>query len=289
MRRVSQQIGWSQESKLLYYVLKQLERLTAVLGKNIPTPPPPVVTSLKITWDDIANVPVANALSVSDWNTLFNLPTLGNPFTHVFIDPMNANTIVLANGSNITTVNSLFSGNGNILSVEDLGSLVVLGGTTFGSSSIQTFSSTSVTTLVGANFYQCGALTSAVIPLATSVGNDTFSGTALTSIDYPNLLTAGNYSFVNTAYVTSVNLPALTTIGPFALQSCGAIVTLSTINLSSCTDLGGTVGNDGVFNAITGQTITLTVPAALMTCNGGNPDGDIQDLQANNTVTIVTV
>jgi hypothetical protein len=25
-----------------------------------------------------------------------------------------------------------------------------------------------------------------------------------------------------------------------------------------------------------------------MTCNGGNPDGDIQYLQANNTVTITT-
>jgi hypothetical protein len=25
-----------------------------------------------------------------------------------------------------------------------------------------------------------------------------------------------------------------------------------------------------------------------MTCNGGNPDGDIQYLQANNTVTIIT-
>jgi hypothetical protein len=25
-----------------------------------------------------------------------------------------------------------------------------------------------------------------------------------------------------------------------------------------------------------------------MTCNGGNPDGDIQYLQANNTVTVIT-
>lgn len=287
--RVSQQIGWSQESKLYYYVLRQLEQLTGIYGRNIPSPPPPVVTSLKLTWDDIANVPVTNALSVSDWNTLFDLPTNGVPFTHVFIDPMNANTIVLANGSNITTVNSLFSGNGNILSVEDLGSIVVLGGSTFFNSSIQSFSSTSVTTLVGANFYNCGAFTNVVIPLATSIGNDTFSGTALTSINLPNVLTAGNYSFVNTAFVTSVNLPALTTINPFALQSCGGLVTLSTINLPSCTDLGGTVGDDGVFNAISGQTITLTVPAALMTCNGGLPDGDIQYLQANNTVTIVTV
>lgn len=40
---------------------------------------------------------------------------------------------------------------------------------------------------------------------------------------------------------------------------------------------------------ITGKTITLTVPAALMTCNGGNPDGDIAYLQANNTVTVIQV
>jgi len=44
---------------------------------------------------------------------------------------------------------------------------------------------------------------------------------------------------------------------------------------------------DYVFTNIAGQTITLTIPSALMTCNGGNPDGDIQYLQANNTVTII--
>jgi hypothetical protein len=41
-----------------------------------------------------------------------------------------------------------------------------------------------------------------------------------------------------------------------------------------------------MFYNISGETITLTVPSALMTCNSGNPDGDIQYLQANNTVTI---
>ena len=61
------------------------------------------------------------------------------------------------------------------------------------------------------------------------------------------------------------------------------------INLPMCTNLGGTVGNNSVFFGISGNNITLTVPSALMTCNSGNPDGDIQYLQANNTVTIVTV
>lgn len=35
MRRVSQQIGWSQEAKLYYEWLVQLERLTAIVGNNI--------------------------------------------------------------------------------------------------------------------------------------------------------------------------------------------------------------------------------------------------------------
>ena len=64
---------------------------------------------------------------------------------------------------------------------------------------------------------------------------------------------------------------------------------LTTINLPSCINLGKTVGYDNVFDSILGNTITLTVPSALTTCNSGNPDGDIQYLQANNTVTIVTV
>ena len=32
----SQQIGWSQKSKLLWNISKQLERLTEVMGRNIP-------------------------------------------------------------------------------------------------------------------------------------------------------------------------------------------------------------------------------------------------------------
>lgn len=60
-------------------------------------------------------------------------------------------------------------------------------------------------------------------------------------------------------------------------------------DLSSCTNLGPTVGYNGIWGGITGQSISLKVPAALMTCNGGNPDGDIQDLASQNAVTITTV
>jgi hypothetical protein len=61
------------------------------------------------------------------------------------------------------------------------------------------------------------------------------------------------------------------------------------IYLPSCIALGTSVLDNTNFQNIIGKTITLTVPAALMTCNAGAPDGDIAYLQANNTVTVITV
>jgi hypothetical protein len=92
--------------------------------------------------------------------------------------------------------------------------------------------------------------------------------------------------FSDATSLTTVILPAILTISGNCFQLC---YSLTTFNISSCTNLGETVGNDDVFYGINNNIITLTVPLALMTCNAGNPDGDIQYLQANNTVTIITV
>jgi len=75
-------------------------------------------------------------------------------------------------------------------------------------------------------------------------------------------------------------------VGNVCFSNCTA---LTTISLPSCTALGTTTGDNFVFSTIIGNTITLTVPSALMTCNAGNPDGDIVYLQANNTVTVITI
>lgn len=86
--------------------------------------------------------------------------------------------------------------------------------------------------------------------------------------------------------LTSVKLNGVLKVenGAFALNTA-----LTLLELASCADIGDTTGNDYVFNESTGNTLTLKIPIAIMTCNGGNPDGDIQYLQANNTVTIITV
>jgi hypothetical protein len=156
-------------------------------------------------------------------------------------------------------------------------------------------------------FDQCTSLTTINIPNLTSAGDNCFNNssslttinlpnlttagdfcfyfcTSLTTIDLPNLTTASSGCFYNCLSLTTIDLPKLTTAGDAFFNNCSS---LTTINIPSCTDLGGTVGDDGVFGSITGNTITLTVPPVLMTCDGGSPDGDIQYLQANNTVTIV--
>ena len=81
----------------------------------------------------------------------------------------------------------------------------------------------------------------------------------------------------------TIDLPNLTTVGDQCFQSC---TSLTTINLPLCTSLGSSVGINQVFANIVGNNITLTIPASLMTINGGDPDEDIQKLSLDNTVTI---
>lgn len=216
---------------------------------NTPTPTPTPTTvpqPLVLTWNNIsnANILVGDATNVSNWNTYFQLPTNGTPFTSVSVV---GNIVNLFGGNNINLRDNLFSpgfvGNKNILSVVDTASCITTAG-------IYCF-------------------------------NDC---TSVTTFNLPSLTTAGEGCFYFCSSSTTFNLPSLTTVGNFCFRNC---TSATTFNLPSCTNLGGTVGNNSVFLNITGNTITLTIPSVLMTCNSGNPDGDIQYLQANNTVTVI--
>lgn len=133
------------------------------------------------------------------------------------------------------------------------------------------------------------------IVFSSSPYNEATLETAL-GIDVTDyLLTDNTITFSNNGYtipaeafllnvnITSIDLAA-TIIGYGAFNSCTALVIIS---LPICADLGGTIENDGVFGSIESNTITLTIPSALMTCNEGAPDTDITNLQENNTVTII--
>jgi hypothetical protein len=185
---------------------------------------------LKLTWDNIVNIPVADASSVSDWNTFFDLPTFGNPFTSVVVI---GNEVDLIGGSNITLKNFLFE-----------------------RVRIQPAMLTTITDTLGM-----------ITHIGIAVFDEKSWGSGFVSGIFAGALTCGNYCFNECKKLSVVSIPSLL-------------------------NLGTTTGDDGVFIdvGISGsQNITLTIPAALMTCNGGNPDGDIQYLQANNTVTIVQV
>mgnify|MGYP000742340938 CR=1 FL=1 len=274
-----------------------------------PTTTSAIGSRLMLTWDNIANVPVADVNIISLWNNLFNLPTNGNPFTSVTIS---GNTTILNGGSNISLVSGIFSTNTHLISIYDNENVVV----SIGEGAMQACDNLlsvtlNYTTAAGVNaFAQCALLNSVNLPLLQTADTSCFEDCwQLANINLPQLISAGDYCFyhgeVSTTYNlplletageycfsfrtinSSFNLPSLTSIGYFSLAAAGN--TITEIDFSSLISLGATVGDNNVFLSISGNNIVLTVPAALMTCNGGNPDGDIQYLVANNTVTVIQV
>jgi hypothetical protein len=128
------------------------------------------------------------------------------------------------------------------------------------------------------------------LPSVTYVGYLAFGYNSLTSINLPSLIEASDIAFFGNP-LTEVNLPLATSIGYLCFSSNSNPLQLTNVYIPSCINLGDTVGDDNVFysESTFPAAITLTIPSALMTCNSGLPDGDIQYLQANSTVTIITV
>ena len=118
-------------------------------------------------------------------------------------------------------------------------------------------------------------------------------GSGLLSIDdqISSVQQLNTYSLAASSNLHTIKLPGLTSIiNNYTFMGSSTDPTNVIIYIPLCASIGATVGDDSVFNsAFGGKNITLTVPASRMTCNAGLPDGDIQFLQANNTVTVITV
>jgi len=251
-----------------------LRRKKPKVGKWVEIPayeccnPTTQAPAFRLVFDSIesADALVGDSANVSDWNTFFDLPTNGIPFTSVVIVE---NEVRLYGGAYITIVSSLLSNNDSIVSISDDAQSIV---------TIEDDAFDSHTSLVSVSF-----------PAVTSIGSYSFgfneSNSVFVSINFPKLETIGSDAFYYCDALTSFNFPLAKYIGDWAFEGCSSMTSLYTPILI---ELGPTTGDDDVFDSITGNNITLTVPAALMTCNSGNPDGDIVYLQANNTVTIVT-
>lgn len=224
----------------------------------------PVAYELLLTWDDIANVPVADATSVANWNTFFNLPALGTAFTSVICW---GNIVNLKGGSGITTKASMFLNNVNLLKVEDtLGCITNIGVASFRSCGVTSFSFPEVIAIDSAAFRQCSATVFSA-PKTTTLGNQCFYAIKVESYYFP-LVTAVGDGVWNSCWVTEIYIP-------------------------TCANLGTTTGNNYEFYYLnythTYHDVTLTIPAALMTCNGGAPDGDITYFQGLGTLNPIVV
>ena len=221
--------------------------------------------TLSLTFDNIsnANALVGNASNVNDWNTFFDLPSWSTPFTSVTVV---GNVVALNGGQNIHIKEYLFQGNSHIKQINDIGCICYTNYYSFEISGLTLVSLPNIKYIEANSFYNCSLLTS-------------FTAPSLEYIGYEGLAQAGSS-------ITTLNFPLLRFVGSRAFA---VLPGLTIINIPSCISLGESTGDNQVFVLTTGNTITLTVPSALMTCNAGNPDGDIQYLQSNNTVTVVTI
>lgn len=118
-------------------------------------------------------------------------------------------------------------------------------------------------------------------------------GSGLLSIDdqINSVQQLSTYSLAANSGLNTIKLPGLTSIiNNYNFMGSSTDPGDVIIYIPLCESIGATVGDNSVFSsAFGGKNITLTVPVSRITCNAGNPDGDIQYLQSGNTVTIVTV
>ena len=77
-------------------------------------------------------------------------------------------------------------------------------------------------------------------------------------------------------------------VGTGSMSGCINLVQFVTAVGFNTASIGGNPAADNVFSGIMGNNMSITIPLQLMTCDGGNPDGDIAYLIAANTVTVTT-
>ena len=253
------------------------------------------------------------SFTLAQWNTAFNLPINGTPFTGIAVVGDN---VYLTNGgvSNID-INNYFgfdTNNGNLLEFDDS-----LSGYIFSGSINSFYDCPVLTTLllpalqkVNANFASnCQNLTVVDIPTATLIGGFAFSnsgtlsgnlavnmpqvvtilqaafnGSGIVTASGPSCITVNQFAFSFCSYLTTVNLPIATAIGDSCFNND---TSLTSVSLNSCTNLGGGVAVNLVFDNIFGITATITVPIFLQTCNAGNPDGDLVTFISNNPASTI--
>lgn len=244
---------------------------------------------LKLVWDDILNVPVMDPNSVSDWNDFF----VGSYFSNVIVS---GNTVTLIPNGTLGIVANLFSpgksGNQNLIEIiDEVNCVTSVGDQAFANSHGLITAILPASTYLGfAAFEYCQNLATvdftSVQQLDELALGDLYS---LGTLNLPALVTAGQYAFYYSTGLVSISAPNLVSIGDWGFSYCYNLINLS---IPSCTSLGTSTANNNVFNSIGSivkNNFTLTIDPSRLTCDGGNPDGDILTLSNEITPAILTV
>jgi hypothetical protein len=233
------------------------------------------INILKLTYNNLTDIPVLDVNSLSDWNNYFELPTYGSPFDSIQIS---GNTVNLQNASTITLKNNIFgTGNTtaimyNILKVEDTGCVISCLDSVFvnsiygGCYNLTTVHLPNCTSLGNNVFNGCSSLNDLILPFnsyttlgtnvfnncsalngylhfqnVTSAGDSCFSYcSGLSGITMPNILTAGDYCFYVTVSISSYDYPLLVSGGTmcFAQFASSFASELQTVNLPEVLRIG---------------------------------------------------
>ncbi|MFZ4705550.1 MAG: hypothetical protein ACOYMF_06025 [Bacteroidales bacterium] len=270
--------------KYAFYNGTNIQEVTTVSGTplyyvdvfNIPA-------AIMLKFDNTINAPVIDRHSVFQWNTFFQLPTLGTEFSLCEVFDATG-YIYLWGGKNITGKNNLFKDNIHLLELTDLAGVFTSVQDVFcsGDSELLLAVMRGITqTGIGA-FQLCPKATFDMPALVTA-GNLTFNGSTQKDWSFPAMQRAGNGCWQDCRQSETWNLPLITIISQYSFLRC---YKTKTLYMPMLLTLATTIGNDYVFYDVAGNEIDLTIPDALMHLNYGNPEGDIAYLIANNTVNL---
>jgi hypothetical protein len=265
--------------------------------------PPSPEYYVQMKFDSANGYPVGDPTSLSEWNTFFDLPAEGAPFTTV--EFVSASSIVVLRGNgdpDMVIPASLFNTSLQILEFEEGGKVIGVADSAFYGSSLSSYTSTS-TLHIGPSafdssnidtldvqsclaiddyaFRNCSNLAYLQIDVVEQLGDFVFIDcSAIPQIYNDKLLTCGVGCFKGCSSLQSVALQSVLSIGNQAFGDCYNLIS---VNLPNLEFLGSTTGDDDVFFSVDDPLrenagLDVYVPLALSTVNGGNPDGDIQYL-----------
>lgn len=169
------------------------------------------INACRLMLSNIIDAPIAHVDSVDAWNTFFDLPTNGSPFTSVQVY---GNDVYLLGGSNIAVAPNLFYSNTSLVGLDDsIGSIISIEDSAFQlCSNLKHISLISATTLNGNTcFSSINEIDYLNMPAVTTIGTNIFAGSVMNcDVVFSSLTNVTDFSGAN--FLRTLSLPALQSI-----------------------------------------------------------------------------